>query len=255
MQIVLLAGGTGTRLKEMTEFMPKPLIPIGGKPMITHIMDVYSHYGYNEFILALGYKQEVFKQYFAHYELINYDIRVDILQQKYLRYNKTNDWIVTMSNTGEHTLKGGRLNRVKKYIKGDTFFLSYGDSIGNINIKELLEFHNSHGKMVTVTGIKPPPRFGEIHREGEKVISFDEKNSNSDCLINAGFFVCNTGIFGYLDDDCDLEKGALEEIANDGEMMVYHHKGWWGCCDTLNDMIKLQSLWDSGDAPWLRLEG
>ena len=257
MQVVLLCGGTGTRLKEMTEYLPKPLIPIGGKPMITHIMKTYSHYGFSEFVLALGYKQEAFKQYFEHYDIINSDITIDIGilfggRKNHSDHSDIDDWTVTMSDTGEHTLKGGRLNRIKKYIKGDTFFLSYGDSIGDINIRELLDFHNKHGKMVTVTGVQHPPRFGEIQRDNNKVVSFSEKQSESECLINAGYFVMNTKIFDYLYDDCDLEKGVLEQIATEGEMMVYHHKGYWGCMDTLSDMIKLQELWDSGKVPWAK---
>lgn len=255
MKVALLCGGTGTRLKEMSEYVPKSLIKIGDKPMIVHIMKVYAHYGYYDFILALGYKQEAFKQYFAHYDIINSDVTIDIRRFEGNKYhNDIDDWTITMSDTGENTLKGGRLNRVKKYIKGDAFFLSYGDSIGNININALLSFHKSHGKMVTITGVTHPPRFGEIHRDNDQVLSFSEKQSDSTHLINGGYFVFSKKIFNYLDDNCDLEIGVLERLADMGEMMIYHHKGYWGCCDTLKDLEELQQLWNSGKAPWLEVE-
>jgi glucose-1-phosphate cytidylyltransferase len=250
--VVILAGGSGTRLREMTEFIPKCMIPIGGKPMLVHIINWYRKFGFNRFILALGYKQEIIKDYFAHYDIINNDITVDIGRYAGSRCNDlTHDtWTVTMVDTGEHTLKGGRLNRVEKYVDSDTFMLTYGDGVGNIDLNALLEFHQSHGKMVTVTGVIPHARFGEIVQNNGKVISFSEKPRRDGNLINAGFFVFNKEIFKYLTPDCDLEVGILEVIAESYDMMVYEHKDFWGCMDTLCDMQKLQQLWDDGEAKW-----
>lgn len=254
MQICILCGGSGTRLKEQTEFIPKPMIPIGGRPMLYHIMKLYSHYGFNEFVLALGYKQEIIKDYFVHLDIINNDITVDIGQYRGANHHGYADkgWRVTLSDTGENTMKGGRLKRIEKYIRGNTFMMTYGDGIGNINIPELLEFHQKHGRIATVTGIHPLPRFGEIHRQGERVLNFTEKPNDPDCLMNGGFFVFNREIFDYLHPDewCDLEVGPLEMVANDGELMVYHHTGYWGCMDNLKDMSELQKLWNDGKAPW-----
>jgi len=258
MQTVIMCGGTGTRLKEMSEFVPKPLIQIGGVPMAVHIMRWYAKYGFKDFVLALGYKQEQFKQYFAHFYQINNDIKVSTGRYYGMHHSldvSGDDWQVTLSDTGENTLKGGRLKRVEKYIHGDTFMLSYGDGLSDINFRSLVEFHRSKGKIITVVGVHPPGRFGEIHRDGTKVLSFTEKpeiQANGP-LINAGFYVCNRKVFNYLtmDECCDLERGMMEFIANEGEMAVYHHNGFWKCCDTLNDLIILQKIWDSGDIPWI----
>lgn len=256
---VILAGGTGTRLKEMSEFLPKPLIPIGGKPMVVHIMKHFSHYGFKDFILALGFKQEAFKMYFTNYDIINNDITVDVGRYKDKeRYHSHGDqWKVTLADTGENTLKGGRLKRIEKYIEGDTFFCCYGDGLSDIHLTGLLEFHKSHGKLATITGVHPPPRFGEIVYENRLmqdgyVKSFSEKPHDDNYLINGGYFVFNRGIFDYLTPNewCDLEFGTLELIANKGEMMCYHHKGFWRAIDTLKDLGDLQAMWDKGEAGW-----
>jgi glucose-1-phosphate cytidylyltransferase len=255
MQVCILAGGTGTRLKEMTEMLPKALIQIGGKPMVYHIMKSYAAHGFNDFVLALGYRQEAFKEYFANFDAINNDTLVQVGAYRGVFYNEPNldSWNIMLSDTGLNTLKGGRLKRIEKYVQGDTFLMSYGDGLSDINFKDLLAFHKGHGKMVTVVGVHPPGRFGEIHRDGTTVLSFTEKpdiHANAP-LINAGFYVCNREIFNYLSTDewCDLERGPMELIANKGGMAVYHHEGFWKCCDTLNDMIQLQKLWEGG-APW-----
>jgi glucose-1-phosphate cytidylyltransferase len=255
MDVVILCGGSGTRLREQTEFLPKPMIKIGPYPMVVHIMKLFSHYGFNDFILALGYKQEVFTEYFSHYNIINADLTLytgRFQGNPYQRYMPIDDWQITLSDTGLNTMKGGRLKRVEKYIHGDTFMLTYGDSIGDINIPELLSFHESHGKIATVTGVHATPRFGEIHHDSGRVLSFSEKPQNGDTLINGGFFVFNRGIFKYLSDDecCDLEVGTLELIANKGEMMVYQHRGYWGCMDSLKEMNDLNNLWEKGLAKW-----
>jgi len=255
MQTVVLCGGSGTRLKEMTEFLPKPMIQIGGRPIIWHIMKIYAHYGFTDFVLALGYKQEIFKEYFSHFDIINYDVHMlcgldgGVKECPVIVKDK---WNVVLSDTGLNTLKGARLKRVEKYIKGDTFMLAYGDSVGDIDINKLLRFHNDHGKMVTVTGVRPPPRFGEIYHNRGEVVSFSEKKDNKTISVNGGFYVFNRKIFDYLkeDEQCDLEYGVFEEIAATGEMMVYEHTGYWGCMDTLYDLGMLQKLWDSGEAPW-----
>jgi glucose-1-phosphate cytidylyltransferase len=254
MKVVVLCGGTGTRLKEMTEFIPKPLIPIGGKPLIWHILKLYAHYGFTDFILALGYKQEAFKEYFMHFDQINNDIKVQTgnIHMGSAVMGGDDYWEVVLADTGLNTFKGGRLKRVEKYIDGDTFFMTYGDTIGDVDIKKLLKFHLSHGKLATVTGVHPTPRFGEIHREKDAVLSFSEKPLSDNHLINGGFFVFNRKVLNYLTTDewCDLEIGPLELIAAKGEMMVYHHKGMWGCMDTLPEMHKLNHLWETGEAKW-----
>lgn len=250
--VVILCGGSGTRLREQTEFLPKPMIPIGGKPMLVHIINWYRKFGFFKFILALGYKQEIIKDYFAHYDIINNDVTVDIGRYAGNRCNNdTHDtWTVTMVDTGEHTLKGGRLKQVEKYIDSNVFMCTYGDGIGNVDIKALLEYHQFHGKLVTITTTVAPARFGEIIRHGDRVESFNEKPSNDNNLINAGFFVFNKEIFNYLTSNCDLEVGVLEKIAKDGEMMLHIHADQWVCLDTAKDMGEIQHLWDTGQAKW-----
>ena len=252
---VILCGGTGTRLREMTELLPKSLIPIGGIPMIVYIMKLYAYYGFKDFILALGYKQEAFKQYFAHYDLINNDCTVSVgryMGKNYCEAKHTDQWSVTMVDTGENTMKGGRLKRIEKYIKEDIFMCTYGDGLSDVNLREVLTFHQSHGKIATITGIHPIPRFGEIHRERGKVVSFSEKPQDDNCLVSGGYMVFNRRIFDYLTDDawCDLEVGPLELLAAKGELQVYHHKGYWQCLDTMKDMGELQQEWETGKARW-----
>lgn len=250
MQVVILCGGTGTRLKEQTEFVPKPLVPIGGKPMIWHIMNQYSRYGHNDFILALGYKQEAFKDYFANFDRAHRDVVYDMRDGRIWYEDSRPPWRVTLSDTGENTLKGGRIKRIESYIDDDNFLLTYGDAVSNIHIADLIDFHYSHGKIVTITGVHPPPRFGELFHNGGVVTKYKEK-PDSEQLINGGFMVLRKNIFKYLDASCDFEHGPLEEMAKMGQLMVYPHKGFWKCMDTLNDMVELQRLWDSGKAEWV----
>lgn len=250
--VVILAGGSGTRLREMTEFIPKCMIPIGGKPMLVHIINWYRKFGFCKFILALGYKQEIIKDYFAHYDIINNDVTIDIGRYAGSRCNNSSHdtWSVTMVDTGEHTLKGGRLKQVEKYIESDAFMACYGDGISDINLNALMEFHASHGRMVTITGVTPHARFGEIVQSYGRVTSFSEKPRASGSLINAGFFVFNREIFNHLTPNCDLEVGVLERIAEAENMMVYEHTGQWMCLDTLKDMGEIQNAWDTGNAKW-----
>jgi len=253
MQTIILCGGTGTRLKEQTEFLPKPMIQIGGKPMIWHIMKIYAHHDCTDFILALGYKQEYFKEYFRHFYEINNDsvMRVGSFKTIVKLEQYTDLWDVILSDTGLNTLKGARLKRVEKYIKGDTFMCTYGDGLSDVNLYDLLSFHKSHGKIATITGVHPSPRFGEIHHVDGLVQEFTEK-PQGECLMNGGFMVFNRGVFDYLsgDESCDLETQVFHDLTIDKELMVYQHKGFFGYMDNLYDMGVLQNMWDSGQPKW-----
>jgi glucose-1-phosphate cytidylyltransferase len=255
MKVVILCGGLGTRLREETEFRPKPMVNIGSRPILWHIMKYYSQFGYKDFVLALGYKGEMIKNYFCHYELMNNDVTIELGQPESTAIQHSHSeagWKITLADTGEKTLKGARLKKVEKYIDDEIFMMSYGDGIANVDINALLAFHKSHGKMATVTGINPTSRFGELKIEGKSVVSFTEKPQNSKSLINGGYFIFNRSIFDHLsvDDSCDLEVGPLEQIAKDGQLMVYKHEGFWACMDTLRDMDFLNKLWDDGLAKW-----
>lgn len=255
MQVVILCGGVGTRLREETEFRPKPMVNIGSHPILWHIMKYYSQFGCKDFVLALGYKGETIKNYFCHYELMNNDVTIELGQPEKTCIRHAHDeagWKITLADTGEKTLKGARLKKVERYITGDTFMMTYGDGIADVDINELLAFHKAHGKMATVTGINPAARFGELKIDGDRVETFSEKPQNDDGLINGGFFVFNRKILDYLttDDLCDLEIGPLEQIAKEGQLMVYKHRGFWACMDTLRDMEYLNKIWNDGKAKW-----
>lgn len=254
--VVIFSGGTGTRLKEMTEFLPKPLIPVGGKPLIWHIMKIYSHFGHSDFVLALGYKQEQFKLFFRNYDIINRDVTIFTglreVSRTVFHAPISEQWSVTLIDTGEKTLKEGRLKRLERFISEDVFMLCYGDSVADINIPALLDFHFAHKKMVTITGVFPVSKFGEIKYSNENtVIQFEEKPQKEGCLASAGFFVCNKEIFKWIKDDGISEfETTLKDIAAAGELMVYKHTGFFGCMDTLREMGELQDLWDNGKAKW-----
>jgi glucose-1-phosphate cytidylyltransferase len=254
-KVVILCGGMGTRLKEETDVKPKPMVMIGNKPILWHVMKIYSHYGFNEFVLCLGYKGEVIKEYFLNYDVLNSDFTIKLAPQKTVTVHNTveeSDWRVTLADTGTNTLKGARLKKIEKYIKEDTFMVTYGDGVGNIDIKKLLEFHNSHGKTATVTGVRPPSLFGELQVKDNKAVIFAEKPQTSTGLISGGFFVFNRKLFDYLtdDDNCDFEKGPLEKIAAEGQLMVYTHEGAWACMDTYRDVEYLNRLWQKNEAFW-----
>jgi len=249
MNVVIMCGGTGTRLKEQTEFLPKPLIPIGPYPMVLHIMKIYAYYGFKDFVLALGYKQDAFKQYFSHFDVIHNDITIG---PSGIRYHQPQDydWRITLADTGVDTIKSLRLLKVRKYVTGDMFFLSYGDGVADINLADLLAYHRSHGKIATVTGIHPTSRFGEIQYDGVgRVTKFAEKPQDG-CITSGGFFVFNKEIFEHLYEGYDLEECTLVKLAEMGELMIYKHEGFWSCMDTLKDMGVLQNLWNEGNPPW-----
>jgi glucose-1-phosphate cytidylyltransferase len=256
MQTIIFCGGLGTRLREETEFKPKPMVKIGDRPILWHIMKIYASYGHKEFILPLGYHGHMIKEFFFNYELINNDVSIKLGKQSTVCMHNCHDeegWKIICAETGEHTLKGARLKCVEKYVEGDTFMLTYGDGVADIDIDRLLDFHKSHGRIATVTGVNPLSRFGELVVEGDTVESFMEKpKEGGEGLISGGFFVFNRKIFDYLKPvpDCDLERGPLEELANAGELKVYRHEGFWFCMDTLRDVDSLQKMWRSGNAPW-----
>lgn len=255
MKVVILCGGLGARLREETEFRPKPMVEIGGKPILWHIMKIYAHYGYNEFILCLGYKGEKIKEYFYNYEILNNDFTISMGRNKDIEiHNNANgiDWKVTLVDTGDKTLKGARLKKVQQYIDGDQFMMTYGDGVANVNLHELLDFHKRNGVIGTVLGVRPPSRFGELMVEGDKVVSFREKPQTTSGMINGGFFIFNRKIFDYLseDDSFDLEYGALKRLAEEGEMSTFELDGEWECMDTYRDMQYLNKLWDESKAFW-----
>ncbi len=255
MKVVILCGGLGTRLKEETEYRPKPMVKIGNKPILWHIMKIYSSHGFNDFILCLGYKGEMIKEYFYNYEILNNDFTVELGQHKNIEIHDTHNekgWRITLVDTGERALKGARLKKIEEYIDSDIFMVTYGDGVADIDINELLDFHRAHGKLATLTGINPASRFGELKVNGNSVEAFNEKPETSSGLINGGFFVFNKGIFDYLsvDDGCDFEIGPLEQIAREGQLMVYKHKKSWACMDTLRDMDYLNKLWNENKAFW-----
>jgi glucose-1-phosphate cytidylyltransferase len=252
-KVVILCGGMGTRLREETEFKPKPMVEIGGKPILWHIMKIYAFHGFKDFVLCLGYKGEKIKEYILNYEMMSCDITVKLGSGNVKVHNSPQEqgWQITLADTGKNAMTGARVKRIEKYVDGDFFMLSYGDGVADIDIKKLLEFHKSHGKIGTVTGVRPSSRFGELVIEGGQVVEFSEKPQIQDGFINGGFFVFNKNFFGYLkdDDDCTLEGEPLEHLASDGELIIYKHKGFWQCMDTYRDMTLLNDLWKT-KSPW-----
>ena len=233
MKVVILCGGQGTRLREQTETVPKPMVEIGGKPILWHIMKTYGHFGLNEFVLCLGYKGDVIKEYFSR--------------------NGESDWTVSLIETGEHAQTGARVFRVRDHLRDETFCLTYGDGLGSIDIRALLEFHKKHGKMATVTGVRPPSRFGELRLDGDQVVAFAEKPQVTESFINGGFFVIEPAfIERYLsdDDDLTLEREPLQRVAAEGELMMYPHTGFWQPMDTYREWKMLEEMWDNGTAEW-----
>ncbi len=252
MKVVILAGGFGTRLSEETDIKPKPMVEVGGRPMLWHIMKIYSTYGFNDFVVCLGYKGYVIKEYFANYFLHMSDVTINLKDNNIEIHSvKAEPWKVTLVDTGLDTMTGGRIKRIRNYIKDETFMLTYGDGVADINIKKLIEFHKKHGKYATVTAVQPSGRFGALDIEREKVISFKEKPKGDGTWINGGFFVLEPEIFEYIEgDDTIWEKEPLENLARDGQLMAFKHEGFWKAMDTLRDKRELEALWQSGNPPW-----
>lgn len=252
MKVVLLAGGFGSRLSEYTDLIPKPMVRIGGRPILWHIMNRYAQYNHKDFYLALGYKAEVVKEYFVNFGALNSDLTIDFASGAMTNHSTTAlDWRVTMVDTGLNSMTGGRVKRLQSFIGNEPFLLTYGDGLSDVNIAELVEFHKSHGKMVTVSAVHPAARFGELELDGDNVTSFKEKPQTGQAWINGGFFVVEPEFFEFLDgDDAVLEQKPLEKIAEMGELVAYRHDGFWQCMDTKRDHDTLESLWQSGDAPW-----
>lgn len=252
MKVVILAGGFGTRLAEETDRIPKPMVEIGGRPILWHIMKHYAHYGFKEFFIALGYKGEVIKRYFLDYYTLNGSMTINLANGDVQVHNKEcEDWIVHLMDTGLHTLTGGRVKRLEPWLKDGTFMVTYGDGVSDIDLHDLLRFHQSHGRLATVTAVRPPARFGGLIFDGDLVAEFTEKPQVGEGWINGGFMVFEPGVFDYLEgDDTSLEADALERLAADGQLAAYRHDRFWQCMDTLRDVRLLESLWQSGKPPW-----
>ena len=254
MKVVILAGGYGTRISEESHLKPKPMIEIGDKPILWHIMKEYSHFGFHEFIICCGYKQHIIKEWFADYYLYNCDVTFDFTKENRMEIHNSvaEPWKVTLVDTGLNTMTGGRVKRVQKYIGNEPFMLTYGDGVSDINIQELLSFHQAHGKMVTLTAINVEQRFGVLEiDENSEVRSFREKSLDDGSRINAGYMVCQPEIFGYITgDETVFEKEPLEAAARMGQLMAYKHNGYWQCMDTKREKEKLDALWKTGQAPW-----
>jgi glucose-1-phosphate cytidylyltransferase len=254
MKVVILAGGMGTRISEESHLKPKPMIEIGERPILWHIMKIYSHYGFDEFIICLGYKSHVVKDYFANYFMYESDVTFNFKMGKeiFTHQHFAEKWSVTLVNTGLETQTGGRVKRIQKYVGNEPFMLTYGDGVSDVNIPQLIEFHNSHGKFATVTAAQPLGRFGSLNiKKTGEVAGFVEKPKGDNSWINGGFFVMQPEVFNYLkEDDTYLEQGLLQKLANEHQLLSYRHEGFWQPMDTLRDKHLLDDLWRSGKAPW-----
>lgn len=253
MKVVILAGGMGTRISEESHLRPKPMIEIGGRPILWHIMKIYHHYGVNDFILCLGYKGYVIKEYFSNYFLHNSDITINGDGGKITFHNSVaEDWTVTMIDTGKHTMTGGRLKRIARYLTpGEPFFLTYGDGLADVDVGELVAFHKRHGRKATLTAVTPPGRFGAISLDGDVITSFIEKPPGDTALINGGFFVLDPSVIEHIEgDETSWEAKPLENLASAGELMAFRHTGFWQPMDTLRDKSRLEEIWATGAAPW-----
>lgn len=253
--VIILCGGEGSRLSEETILKPKPMVEIGGRPMLWHIMKIYSHFGYNRFILALGYKGDYIKKYFNDFRMTSSDFTLSMHPRSVPEIHNVpddSDWEITFVDTGQKTLKGGRIKRLEKYICSENFHLTYGDCVSNVDIDALYKFHLSHKKTGTVTAVRPPSRFGEMDISGSNVTHFEEKPQLGTGFINGGFFVFNINLMDYLTTDvsCDFEFGALQKVAADGELCAYKHTNFWQCMDTMRDRDYLNTLWNNGEAKW-----
>jgi glucose-1-phosphate cytidylyltransferase len=252
MKVAILAGGVGSRLSEETQIRPKPMIEIGARPILWHVLKHYSHYGLNDFVIALGYKGEYIKRYFADYCSLESNLTVKLRSGAVIRHdNHHPDWNVELIDTGVATLTGGRIKRLASYVGNETFMLTWGDGVSNVDLNKLLEFHRSHGKLATVTAVRPPARFGHMTFDGDRVLEFSEKPQAAEGWINGAFFVLEPKVMDYIaGDETQWEKEPMERLSREGQLMAYRHNDFWQCMDTLRDKVLLESLWQKGDAPW-----
>ena len=255
-KVVILCGGKGTRIREETEFRPKPMVEIGHKPILWHIMKIYYFYGFTDFILCLGYKGEMIKGYFLNYEIMNSDFTIELGSSKknlqIHNFHNNDKWRVTLADTGHNTMTGARLKKIESYIETDNFMMTYGDGVARINLDKLFEFHLSHKRIATITGVRPTSRFGELVTSENRVTNFSEKPQLGEGYVNGGFFVLNRKVFNYLNEDenCIFEREPLERLATDGELMVFFHNDFWRCMDTFQDMNVLEEEWQKENPPW-----
>ena len=253
MKVIILAGGFGTRISEETNLKPKPMVEIGGKPILWHIMKMYSAEGFNEFVILLGYKGYAIKEYFSNYFLHQSDVTIDLAKNGMEVHNSTSEpWKVTLLETGLHTMTGGRIKRARDFINNETFLLTYGDGVASVDIKKSLAFHYEHGKSITMTSVQPAGRFGALSMNtDQQVLSFMEKPKGDGNWINGGFFVCEPNVLDYIEDDTSVfEEEPLENLAKDGELYAYRHYGFWQCMDTLRDKSNLNKMWEGSNPPW-----
>lgn len=252
MKVAILAGGVGSRLSEETVVKPKPMVEIGGQPILWHILRHYAHYGHKDFVIALGYKGEFIKKFFVDYGSLGGNVTVDFRQGTVdVQNGNSPDWKVELIDTGQSTLTGGRIKRLQPHLGNSTFMLTWGDGVSTVDLDKLLEFHRSHGKLVTVTAARPAARFGRLEMQGDRVVEFTEKPQLGEGWINGAFFVVEPGVFEYIEGDMtQWEREPMEGLARDGQLMAYKHDGFWQCMDTLRDKVLLEKLWQSGNAPW-----
>jgi glucose-1-phosphate cytidylyltransferase len=252
MKVAILAGGKGSRLAEETEIKPKPMVEIGGHPILWHIMEHYAHYGFGEFVIALGYKGEVIKRFMVDYCSLSSNLTVDLRQGKVDVHDGVRpDWKVALVDTGQDTMTGGRIKRLAPYLDNKTFMLTWGDGVSDVDVNRLLEFHRAHGKLATLTAVRPAARYGRLTLDGDSVAKFEEKPQLGEGWINGAYFVLEPDVFDYIDgDDTQWEKEPLERLAAEGQLMAYKHTSFWQCMDTLREKHLLESLWKSGEAPW-----
>lgn len=254
MKVAILAGGVGTRILEETEVKPKPMVEIGGRPVLWHIMQHYSFFGHNDFVIALGYKGEVIKKYMVDYASLNSNLKVNLQTGKVTKnggHGERPNWTVELIDTGLFTQTGGRIKRLQPYIGNETFMLTWGDGVSDVNLRDLLAFHRSHGKLATLTAVRPPARFGYLELDGHQITEFSEKPQTKEGWINGAFFVLEPEVFDYIEGDkTHWEREPLEQLARDGQLMAYRHTSFWQCMDTLRDRRLLEELWQSGHAPW-----
>jgi glucose-1-phosphate cytidylyltransferase len=254
MKTLILAGGVGSRLSEETDIRPKPMVEIGHRPILWHILKIYAHFGYKDFLVALGYKGEHIKRYMADYASLSTNLTVDLKAgtvEAHEADGDAEDWTVGLIDTGRHTETGGRMLKIAPYLDGDTFMMTFGDGVSDIDINRLVEFHRSHGKLATLTAVRPPARFGHVELDGEQVAEFSEKPQVGEGWINGGFFVLDRKVLDYIDgEETHFQREPLERLARDGQLMAFKHTSFWQCMDTLRDKILLQQLWDSEEAPW-----